>query len=96
MTISNLNPVRLISFGFKAPAPSLARQASTPAAVSAEGAVTRVDDPTRSASDPHPTAMYRPIEPMLLLHQERVRTVQIVLHHISRALQTLKSRSTAV
>ncbi len=35
----------------------------------------------------------RRIEPMLLLHQERVRTVQIVLKQIGRLVQSLKRRT---
>ncbi len=93
MAISNLNPVRLVSFGFKAPAPSVTRPAAAPAASSVDH-IAPVAEAAPSQSETRPAEMYRPIEPMLLLHQERVRTAQIVLEYISRALQTLKARTT--
>lgn len=94
MAISNLNPVRLASFGFKAPAPSIAQSPSARAASSVDPAGAPVSDAVPSKAESRPEEAYRPIEPMLLLHQERVRTAQIVLEYVSRALQTLRTRTT--
>jgi len=94
MAISNLNPVRLVSFGFKAPAPSVTRPAAAPSPFSVDPIGAPVAEAALSQAEARPAEMYRPIEPMLLLHQERVRTAQIVLEYVSRALQTLKARTT--
>jgi hypothetical protein len=86
MDTANPTLDRLISFDFREPK-SRARRTAIPAA-------DRVSPPTAetgmSASDGRARATLRPIEPMLLLHQERVRTMQIVIEQISKALRALK------
>jgi hypothetical protein len=94
VAISNLNPVRLVSYGFKAPAPSVARPASVPEVGAVERIVKPATETALLQAEARPAELYRPIEPMLLLHQERVRTAQIVLEYVSRALQTLRTRAT--
>lgn len=94
MAISNLNPVRLISFEFKAPAPSIARRSSLPAApdtyrVGAYVANRTLPDDNADAS----TARPRPIEPMLLLHQEQAETIRLVFDAVSRAIRILTGRT---
>ena len=84
MALSTLNPVRLVSFGFKAPAPSIALRtaAATPQAV--RTAAPRAVEPAASAP-------YR-VEPMLLLHQEQAETMRLVAAYVSRAIQVLRKR----
>lgn len=83
MALSTLNPVRLVAFDFKAPAPSLARRA---AAGTPEPA--RIAAPAVAAPAPIP---YR-VEPMLLLHQEQAETMRLVAGYVGRAIQTLLKR----
>lgn len=83
MALSTLNPVRLVSFEFKAPAPSIARRA----------AVVR-PEPVRTmpaAVPANETAPYR-VEPMLLLHQEQAETMRLVAAYVGRAIQALRKR----
>ena len=95
MAISNLNPVRLISFEFKAPAPSIVRRPSLPSASIPRGIDARTVD--RTGFQPEatiPAVKPRPIEPMLLLHQEQAETIRLVLDAVSRAIRTLTGRTT--
>lgn len=95
MAISNLNPVRLISFEFKAPAPSLARRSSLPATAATHGAGAYAVNRTGPEDNADaPTAKPRPIEPMLLLHQEQAETIRLVFDAVSRAIRTLTGRTT--
>jgi hypothetical protein len=95
MAISNLNPVRLVSFEFKAPAPSIARRPSLPAAAAHHSVDARTVDRTGSQPDATiPAVKPRPIEPMLLLHQEQAETIRLVLDVVSRAIRTLTGRTT--
>ena len=95
MAISNLNPVRLISFEFKAPAPSIARRSSLPAALATHHvgahAVKRTGQNNNADAS---TARLRPSEPMLLLHQEQAETIRLVFDAVSRAIRTLSGRRT--
>lgn len=98
MAISNLNPVRLVSFGFKAPAPSIARRTAPPAAPAVHGVV-GADAPNRTGTAHNGdafTAKPRPIEPMLLLHQEQAATIRLVFDAVSRAIRTLSGSTTRV
>lgn len=81
MALSTLNPVRLVAFDFKAPAPSLARRAAAGAPEPA-----RIAAPAVAAPAP-----YR-VEPMLLLHQEQAETMRLVAGYVGRAIQTLLNR----
>jgi len=83
MALSTLNPVRLVSFEFKAPAPSIARRA---AAARPEPAQKTAPATAAEASMP-----YR-VEPMLLLHQEQAETMRRVAGFVGRAIQTLLKR----
>jgi hypothetical protein len=97
MAISNLNPVRLVSFEFKAPAPSIARRASLPAAPATHRAATYAVD--RAGPEDQADAFTvkpRPIEPMLLLHQEQAETIRLVFDAVSRAIRTLTGHATRV
>lgn len=97
MAISNLNPVRLVSFGFKAPAPSIARRTAPPAAPAVRGVGADAPNRTGTAhSGDAFTAKPRPIEPMLLLHQEQAETIRLVFDAVSRAIRTLSGRTTRV
>jgi hypothetical protein len=92
MAISNLNPIRLISLGFKAPAPSMVRRVTVaPAVVESRDTrpVERTDTPSGAVGG---SASPYPIEPMLLLHQERVKTFILIAEAASRALRALRAR----
>jgi hypothetical protein len=94
MAISNLNPVRLISFEFKAPAPLIARRASLPAAPATHRIAADAID--RTGSKIHAdasTAKPRTIEPMLLLHQEQAETIRLVFDAVGRAIRTLTGQA---
>jgi hypothetical protein len=94
MAISNLNPVRLISFEFKAPAPSVAWRSTLPAAPAAHRIGAYAIDRTGPESQPNAsTAKLRPIEPMLLLHQEQAETIRLVFDAVNRAIRTLTGRT---
>lgn len=97
MAISNLNPVRLVSFGFKAPAPSIARRTAPLAAPAVRGVGADAPNRTGTALNGDAfTAKPRPIEPMLLLHQEQAETIRLVFDAVSRAIRTLSGRTTRV
>jgi len=87
MALSNLNPARLVSFEFKAPAPSSAQRAVVPAPAERMRSV----EP-RAAESNATDAPYR-VEPMLLLHQERVETMRQVSAYVARAIHALLMRS---
>lgn len=94
MAISNLNPVRLISFEFKAPAPSIARRSTLPAAPATHRNGAHAIDRTALENQADAsTAKLRPIEPMLLLHQEQAETIRLVYDAVSRAIRTLTGRT---
>jgi hypothetical protein len=94
MAISNLNPVRLISFEFKAPAPSIARRASLPTApVHHHVGANAIDRTGPKNHADASTAKPRPIEPMLLLHQEQAETIRLVFDAVSRAIRTLAGQT---
>ena len=94
MAISTLNPVRLVSFGFKAPAPSIAQRTALPAApvTRSVGAEAPIRTGTADNAD-ESRQKFRPIEPMLLLHQEQAETLRLVFDAVSRAIRTLTGRS---
>lgn len=46
-----------------------------------------------STASPQAATKLRRIEPMLLLHEERVRTIQLALEQFSWVLQSLKRRA---
>lgn len=84
MALSTLNPVRLVSFEFKAPAPSIARRTT----------VVR-PEPARAAApvvQSEPTVAPYRVEPMLLLHQEQAETMRLIAAYVGRAIQTLLKR----
>jgi hypothetical protein len=94
MAISNLNPVRLISFDFKAPAPSITRRSTLPAAPAKHRDGAHAIDLTASANQADAsTAKLRSIEPMLLLHQEQAETIRLVFDAVSRAIRTMTGRT---
>ena len=95
MAISNLNPVRLVSCGFKAPAPSIARGITPPAAPFTHGVDTGAVRRAGSTGD-DAKAVPRPIEPMLLLHQEQAKTIRLVFDAVNRAIRNLTGRATSV
>ncbi len=84
MALSTLNPVRLVSFGFKAPAPSIALRTAAATSQPVRTAAPRAVEPAASAP-------YR-VEPMLLLHQEQAETMRLVAAYVSRAIQVLRKR----
>lgn len=95
MAISNLNPVRLVSCGFKAPAPSIARGITPPAAPFTHGVDTGAVRRAGSTGD-DAKAIPRPIEPMLVLHQEQAETLRLIFQAVSRAIRTLRGRTARV
>ena len=87
MALSSLNPARLVSFEFKAPAPSLALRGAGPARVRSEPAA----EPPAAGSNAT-VAPYR-VEPMLLLHQEQAETMRLIAAYVGRAIQALRKQS---
>lgn len=85
MALFTLNPVRLVSFEFKAPAPSITRRSAPARPEPALVAAARSEPPQAAAAPVR-------IEPMLLLHQEQAKTMRLVAGYVARAVRSLRKQ----